>query len=179
MTWLMSTAQGWRLVCAESDFVDFRLYFCGVFRSQLAFSAQAGSNQRHPSWYCARKVGYRPPRYPTSTAGAAAVEPVAPSAGRLQAARRARAFTAGWVQLAGCAAGRAAEQIAPTHHTPASSSSWQVNGYTPPVDAMRMYPRYYASRGGQCASGALLGGLGGQLLAEKGQVGLGWSMALT
>jgi hypothetical protein len=31
--------------------------------------------------------------------------------------------------------------IAPTHHTLASSSSSQVNGYTPSVDAMRMYPR--------------------------------------
>jgi hypothetical protein len=63
---------------------------------------------------------------------------------------------------------------AATHHTPASSSSSQVNGYTPPVDAMRMYPRCHASRGGQCASGMLLGGLGGRLVAEKGQVCIGY-----
>ena len=60
---------------------------------------------------------------------------------------------------------------AATHHTLASSSSSQANGYTPPVDAIRIDLRCHASRGGQCASGALLGGLGDRLLAEKGQVG--------
>jgi hypothetical protein len=61
--------------------------------------------------------------------------------------------------------------IAPTHHTLASSASSKANGYTPPVDAMRIDLRCHASRGGQCASGALLVGLGDRLLAEKGQVG--------
>ena len=65
-----------------------------------------------------------------------------------------------------------------TTHSPPSASS-QVNGYVPLADAMRVQPRYHASRGGQCASGALLGGLGGLLLTEKGQVAWGWSIALT
>jgi hypothetical protein len=48
MTWLMSTPQGWRLVCVLSPiFVDFRFYFCGLFRTQLTFSAQA--NRGGPS----------------------------------------------------------------------------------------------------------------------------------
>jgi hypothetical protein len=42
MTWLMSTAQGWRLVCAEPDFRRFSLVsFAVCVRSQLTFSAQA------------------------------------------------------------------------------------------------------------------------------------------
>jgi hypothetical protein len=57
-----------------------------------------------------------------------------------------------------------------THDTPSPSSSSQVNGYTPHVDAMRMYPRYHASRGGQCASGGLLGSFGGQLLTDRREV---------
>jgi hypothetical protein len=60
--------------------------------------------------------------------------------------------------------------IAPTHHTLASSASSQANGYTPPVDAMRIDLRCHASRGGQCASGALLGGLGDQLLTDYREV---------
>ena len=68
---------------------------------------------------------------------------------------------------------------APLHHTLAPSSFSQVNGYLTKVDAMRVQPRYHASRGGRCASGALLGGLGGLLLAEKGQVVWGWDIAPT
>jgi hypothetical protein len=60
--------------------------------------------------------------------------------------------------------------IAPTHHALASSASSQVNGYTPLVDAMRIDLRCHASRGGQCASGALLGGLGDQLLTDYREV---------
>ena len=51
-----------------------------------------------------------------------------------------------------------------TRHPPPSASS-QVNGYTPACDAMRIQPRYHASRGGQCASRELLGSFGRQLLA--------------
>ena len=51
-----------------------------------------------------------------------------------------------------------------TRH-PHPSASAQVNGYTPAADAMRIRPRYHASRGGQCASRELLGSFGRQLLA--------------
>jgi hypothetical protein len=60
--------------------------------------------------------------------------------------------------------------IAPTHHTLASSASSQVNGYTLPVDAMRIDLRCYASLGGHRTSGALLGSFGGQLLADYWEV---------
>jgi hypothetical protein len=54
--------------------------------------------------------------------------------------------------------------VAPAHDTPSlPPSSSKVNGCTPPADAMRIYPRCHASRGGQCASGELLGSFGGQL----------------
>ena len=53
--------------------------------------------------------------------------------------------------------------VALAHDTHSPSSSSQVNGYTPSDDAMRIYPRYHASRGGQYASMALLGSFGGQL----------------
>ena len=67
---------------------------------------------------------------------------------------------------------------AATHHTLASSSSWQVNGYTPPVDAMRMYPRYYASRRGQCASGALLSPVKGLLVEGRALFVFGGGLCL-
>jgi hypothetical protein len=63
--------------------------------------------------------------------------------------------------------------VAPAHDTPSPSSSSQFNGYKPHVDAMRMYAylRYHASRrGGQCASGELLGSFGGQLLTDRREV---------
>ena len=60
--------------------------------------------------------------------------------------------------------------IAPTHHTPSPSSSSQVNGYTPSDDAMRIHARCHASRGRQCASNALRGSFGGQLLTDRREV---------
>ena len=73
-----------------------------------------------------------------------------------------------------------AAAVAPAHHTPSYPPSFsQVNGYMTAVDARRVHPRYCASRGGQCASRVLLGGLGGQLLAEKGQVAWEWDIART
>jgi hypothetical protein len=56
--------------------------------------------------------------------------------------------------------------IAPTYDTLSPSAFLQVNGYIPPYDAMRILPRYHASRGGQCASRELLGSLGRQLLTN-------------
>ena len=53
--------------------------------------------------------------------------------------------------------------VAPAHDTHSPSSSSQVNGYTPSVDAMRIYPIYHTSRGDQYASVALLGSFGGQV----------------
>ena len=52
---------------------------------------------------------------------------------------------------------------APAHDTHSPSSSSQVNGCTPSVDAMRIYLRYHASRGGQYAPMALLGSFGIQV----------------
>jgi hypothetical protein len=43
----------------------------------------------------------------------------------------------------------AVQHVAPAHDTHPPPSSSQVSGYTPPGDAMRIYPRYHASRGGQ------------------------------
>jgi hypothetical protein len=66
--------------------------------------------------------------------------------------------------------------IAAAHHTPSPSASSRVNGYTPACDAMRIQPRYHASRGGQCASRELLGSFGRQLLndlRETGHIALG------
>jgi hypothetical protein len=60
------------------------------------------------------------------------------------------------------------EHITRPHTTPSFS---QVNGYMTAVDVRRIYPRYCASRGGQCASRVLLGGLGGQLLTDWWEVG--------
>jgi hypothetical protein len=57
--------------------------------------------------------------------------------------------------------------VASAHDTPSPPSSSQANGCEPPADAMRMYPRCHASRGGQCASGELLGSFGGQLLTDR------------
>ena len=56
--------------------------------------------------------------------------------------------------------------IAAPHDTHPPSASAQVNGYTPACDAMRIQPRYHASRRGQCASRELLGSFGRQLLAD-------------
>jgi hypothetical protein len=53
--------------------------------------------------------------------------------------------------------------VAPAHDTHSPSSSSQVNGYTPPVDAIRINPIYHTSRADQYASVALLGSFGGQL----------------
>jgi hypothetical protein len=59
--------------------------------------------------------------------------------------------------------------IALTHDTLSPSSS-KVNGYILPVDAMRIYPRYHASKRGQCASNALRGSFRGQLPTDKWEV---------
>ena len=56
--------------------------------------------------------------------------------------------------------------IAPPHDTLSPSAFSQVNGCVPPYDAMRIFPRYHVSRGGQCASRELLGSLGRQLLTN-------------
>ena len=53
--------------------------------------------------------------------------------------------------------------VAAAHDTHSPSSSSQVNGCTPSVDAMRIHPIYHASRGDQYASISLLGSFGGQL----------------
>jgi hypothetical protein len=58
-----------------------------------------------------------------------------------------------------------------TSHTPLPPLSRGSTDISPTADAMRVYPRYCASRGGQCASRVLLGGLGGQLLTEWWEVG--------
>ena len=60
--------------------------------------------------------------------------------------------------------------IALTHDTLSPSAFVQVNGYTPSDDAMRIYPRYRASRGDQCASNALRGSFGGQLPTDRQEV---------
>ena len=60
--------------------------------------------------------------------------------------------------------------IALTHDTLSPSAFVQVNGYKPSDDAMRIYPRYRASRGGQCASNALRGSFGGQLPTDRREV---------
>jgi hypothetical protein len=60
--------------------------------------------------------------------------------------------------------------IALTHDTLSPSAFVQVNGYIPSDDAMRIYPRYRASRGGQCASNALRGSFGGQLPTDRREV---------
>ena len=60
--------------------------------------------------------------------------------------------------------------IALTHDTLPPSAFAQVNGYTPSYEAMRIYPRYRVSRGGQCASNALRGSFGGQLPTDKWEV---------
>ena len=60
--------------------------------------------------------------------------------------------------------------IALTHDTLSPSAFVQVNGYKPSDDAMRIYPRYRVSRGGQCASNALRGSFGGQLPTDKWEV---------
>ena len=57
----------------------------------------------------------------------------------------------------------------------------RVNGYFTDGGGMRMQSRCCASRGGQCASGVLLGGLGGQLPTDRWGVRWGgaraWSIA--
>ena len=60
--------------------------------------------------------------------------------------------------------------IALTHETLSPSAFVQVNGYTPSDDAMRIYPRCRASRGGQCASNALRESFGGQLPTDRREV---------
>ena len=60
--------------------------------------------------------------------------------------------------------------IALTHDTLSPSAFVQVNGYTPSDDAMRIYQRYHASRGDQCASNALRDSFGGQLLSDRWEV---------
>ena len=56
-------------------------------------------------------------------------------------------------------------------HAPLSAPTFaQVNGYIPPVDAMRIHPRCHASRGDQGASIALRGSFGGQLLTDRREV---------
>ena len=63
-----------------------------------------------------------------------------------------------------------AASIALTQTKLSPSESVQVNGYTPSDDAMRIYPRYLASRGDQCASNALRGSFGGQLPTDRREV---------
>jgi hypothetical protein len=56
--------------------------------------------------------------------------------------------------------------VAPTHHTPSHPPLLAGQRIIPAIDAMRMNLRYHASRGDRCASDALLGSFGRQLLTD-------------
>ena len=86
--------------------------------------------------------------------------------------RREGAWERAAVHSAAATWGRALDKGQHEHIThPPTPSFSQVNGYMTAVDVRRIYPRYCASRGGQCASRVLLGGLGGQLLTDWWEVG--------
>ena len=74
------------------------------------------------------------------------------------------------MHLAAATVAAIAVVIAPTYDTLPPSAFSQVNGYTPAYEAMRIHPRYHASRGDRCASDALLGSFGRQLLADYREV---------
>jgi hypothetical protein len=63
--------------------------------------------------------------------------------------------------------------LALTHDTLSPLPFSQVNGYILPIDGMRIHPRCHASRGDQCASNALRGSFGGQLLTDRREVSWG------
>ena len=92
--------------------------------------------------------------------------------------RREGAWERAAVHSAAATWGRALDKGQHEHIThPPTPSFSQVNGYMTAVDVRRIYRRYRASRGDQCASGALRGSVGGQLLTDWWEVGWGRSNA--
>jgi hypothetical protein len=67
---------------------------------------------------------------------------------------------------------RSAAAVAPAHHTPSCPHLYRRSSdISPSAGVMRIYRRYRASRGDQCASGALRSSAGGQLLTNWWEVG--------